>query len=89
VSLSCELGRVLGTVLQIFWLCMLVYAVVSWVPSLQGRWSSYLARIVEPVLYPVRRIIPPVGGLDLSFLVVIILVGWLVRAIPAAACSYY
>ena len=28
--------------------------------------------LVEPVLMPVRRIIPPMGGLDLSFLVVII-----------------
>ena len=52
---------------------MLIYAVVSWVPSLRGRWSEYLSMLVEPVLTPVRRIIPPVGGLDLSFLVVIIL----------------
>jgi YggT family protein len=29
---------------------------------------------VEPVLTPVRRIIPPMGGLDLSFLVVILLI---------------
>jgi len=43
------------------------------VPSLRGRWSEYLSMLVEPVLTPVRRIIPPVGGLDLSFLVVIIL----------------
>ena len=67
---------------------MLLYAVVSWIPSLQGRWSSYVARIVEPVLLPVRRIIPPLGGLDLSFLVVILLVGYVLRAIPPAYCSY-
>ena len=59
---------------------MLVYALVSWVPSLQGGWSSYVARIVEPVLVPVRRIIPPLGGLDVAFLVVILLVGWLMAA---------
>jgi YggT family protein len=87
-ALSCQIAQALGIILQIFWFCMLIYALVSWVPSLQGRWSYYLARIVEPVLTPVRRIIPPVGGLDLSFLVVIILVGWLVRAIPRAACLY-
>jgi len=66
-----------------------VYAVVSWVPSLQGRWTYYLARVVEPVLLPVRKIIPPVGGLDLAFLVVIILVGWLMRQIPIMACPVY
>jgi len=72
---------------------MLLYAVVSWVPSLQGRWSNYVARIVEPVLLPVRRIIPPVGGLDLSFLVIIVLVGLVMNQIPGGGsfsyCSYY
>jgi YggT family protein len=79
---------VLAQILRLFWLVMLVYAVVSWIPSLQGNWTRYLARIVEPVLMPVRRIIPPVGGLDLAFLVVIILVGYLIRAIPSTVCAY-
>jgi YggT family protein len=81
---------VVGYVLKVFWAAMLLYAVVSWVPSLQGRWSTYVARFVEPVLMPVRRIIPPVGGLDLSFLVVILIVGWLMNQAPQsfAYCSY-
>jgi YggT family protein len=66
---------------------MIVYAILSFFPSLQGRWSYYLARIIEPVLNPVRRIIPPAGGLDLAFLVVILLVGYLIGAIPRAVCS--
>ena len=76
-ALSCDLYAVIGVVLRVFWLALLLYALVSWVPSLQGRWSSYLSRVVEPVLQPVRRVIPPVGGLDLSFLAVIFVVGWL------------
>lgn len=87
-ALSCSAWLVFGWVLRIFWLAMLVYAVVSWVPSLQGRWSSYVARVVEPVLQPLRRIIPPLGGLDLSFLVLILLVGYVMRAIPPAYCYY-
>ncbi len=67
---------------------MLLYAVVSWVPSLQGRWSSYIARVVEPVLIPVRRIIPPIGGLDWSFLVVIIIVGYIMNRLPPAYCYF-
>jgi YggT family protein len=87
--LSCTLGIVIGKLLQLFWLAMIVYALVSWVPSLRGRWSDYLARIVEPVLQPVRRVIPPIGGLDVAFLVVIVLVSYLAGAIPKAACAYY
>jgi len=90
--ISCAAWAVLYWVLQIFWLAMLLYAVVSWVPSLQGRWSSYVARIVEPVLVPVRQIIPPLGGFDLSFIVVIVLIGFVKNAIPGggnfAYCSY-
>ncbi|MBC5810439.1 MAG: YggT family protein, partial [Candidatus Eremiobacteraeota bacterium] len=46
---------------------------------------------VEPVLNPVRRIIPPIGGLDIAFLAVIVLVSYLTSAVPRAACSigYY
>ena len=50
---------------------MLVYAVLSWVPDLRGSWTRYVAMLVEPVLIPVRRIVPPVGGIDLAFMVVI------------------
>jgi len=30
--------------------------------------------LVEPVLTPVRRIIPPMGGLDISFIVVLLVI---------------
>lgn len=33
---------------------------------------QFLYRITEPVLAPIRRVLPPMGGLDLSPLVVII-----------------
>ena len=68
----CTLWWVTDWAFKLYILVMLVYAVVSWVPSLRGRWSDYVANLVEPVLVPVRQIIPPIGGLDLSFLVVII-----------------
>jgi YggT family protein len=62
---------------------MLLYAVVSWVPSLRGRWSDYVAMVVEPVLQPVRRIVPPLGGIDLSFLVVIVLLSVIMNSIAS------
>jgi YggT family protein len=62
-------------------LVMFLYAIVSWVPSLRGRWSDYVAMLVEPVLLPVRRVIPPLGGLDLSFLVVVIVLQIVVNTI--------
>jgi YggT family protein len=66
----CGLWVVVENIFKLYLLLLIVYAVLSWIPSLRGRWSDYLAMVVEPVLLPVRRVIPPVGGLDLSFLVV-------------------
>ena len=70
----CQLWGLVDLVFKIYILIMIVYAVLSWVPSLRGRWSDYVAMLVEPVLIPIRRVIPPIGGLDLSFLVVILVI---------------
>ncbi len=72
MHLMCSLWEVVFWIFRIYLLLMLVYAVVSWIPSIRGRWTEYVAMLVEPVLVPVRRIIPPLGGLDLSFIVVIV-----------------
>jgi YggT family protein len=68
----CSVWNVVERLFQLYMLVMLVYAVLSWVPSLRGRWTYYVTMLVEPVLVPVRRVIPPLGGLDLSFIVVLI-----------------
>lgn len=72
-SLLCNLGIVLRYAVNIYTFLLLVYAVVSWIPDLRrGRWVYYLAAVIEPVLIPIRRIIPPLGGLDLAFLVLLL-----------------
>jgi uncharacterized protein YggT (Ycf19 family) len=86
--IPCELYAIVAWLLNLYIIIMLVYALVSWVPSLRGRWTDYVAMLVEPVLAPVRRIIPPMGGLDISFLVVIIVIQLVVRLAQTSACAY-
>jgi YggT family protein len=82
--LLCEAARALGYVINFYTLLLIVYAVISWIPDLRrGRWAYYLASVIEPVLMPIRRIIPPLGGLDLAFLVLLLVLQLLVR--PALA----
>ncbi|HEV8020513.1 MAG TPA: YggT family protein [Candidatus Lustribacter sp.] len=85
----CSLYTVIAWLLNAYILVMLVYALVSWVPSLRGRWTDYVAMLVEPVLTPVRRIIPPLGGLDISFLIVIIALQFVVRLAQNNALTCY
>ena len=88
----CEIWKIVNYILQIYSLIMIAYAVVSWIPSIRGRWSDYLAMLVEPVLVPVRRIIPPAGGFDLAFLVVLLVIqvvnGTIVRNNLLNACFF-
>ena len=46
----CQIWGLVDLVFKLYILVMIVYAVLSWVPSLRGRWSDYVAMLVEPVL---------------------------------------
>ena len=62
---------------------ILIQAVMSWFgASMHSPASSLLFNVNEPMLRPVRRALPPIGGLDLSPLVVIILLQVVSRLIP-------
>ena len=53
------------------WL-VLIYAVLSWVRA--GSDAGYaLGQLVEPMLRPLRRVVPQVGGVDLSPLALLVL----------------
>ncbi|MGI9609272.1 MAG: YggT family protein, partial [Acidimicrobiia bacterium] len=41
-------------------------------------------RATEPILAPVRRVIPPIGGIDLSILIVILGINLVLVPIAAA-----
>jgi len=62
----------LRTVLQGLMVLLLLYAVLSWVQP-HSPILETLDRLCAPLLRPVRRIIPTIGGVDLSVLVLIIL----------------
>lgn len=66
----------------LFQLAIIVRVVLSWFPLSGGAGRSVmdvLVRITEPVLGPVRRVLPTMAGLDLSPVVVILLLNVLLR----------
>jgi YggT family protein len=61
------------TILQFYSVAILVNALTSWVaPGAYSPATQLLDRLCEPLLGPVRRVVPPVGGLDFSPLIVLI-----------------
>ena len=61
------------TVLQFYKFAIFIYVILSWVaPGTYSPSASLLANLCEPLLRPVRRLIPPLAGLDLSAIFVLI-----------------
>lgn len=62
----------LRVLLQGLMVLLLVYAVLSWVQPASPVLST-LERLCDPILKPIRRFLPLIGGVDLSVLVLIVL----------------
>ena len=81
---------VLSTILDIYFFSMLGTVVLSWVAPMSYHPGAVLVRqLCEPVFAPFRRLIPPIGGLDISAIFAFIALGALqqVVAILARASS--
>lgn len=74
--LSFQSGNFLVDLGEIYIVILIVRAVLSWFPYDPTSPLNGVRRVIfaltEPVLAPARRVIPPVGMMDLSFLVVVI-----------------
>jgi len=63
------------------WLLVLGRMVMSWVdPAGRNQVSAFLIQSTEPILAPVRRLLPSTGMVDWSGFVVLIVLGFLWRA---------
>jgi len=68
--------NIIHQLLNLYLIVLVARAVLSWFPLSPGSplapVASFLYTITEPVLAPLRRVIPPMGGFDISFLILFI-----------------
>ncbi len=62
------------TVTNLFFWTVLLRAVASWLGNERSPGVSFLADLTDPVVAPVRRVLPPLGGIDLSPLAVLLII---------------
>lgn len=55
----------------VFWVTI-IRAILSWISQGYNPIEALLHQLTEPLLAPIRKVIPPMGGLDLSLLVFLI-----------------
>ena len=77
-----SLVQILLFIINIVWFIVIAHVVMSWLigfnvlnrhqPLVWQIWNG-LERLLEPIYGPIRRVLPSMGGLDLSPLVLIVI----------------
>lgn len=90
--------EILQLLLSVVWFFIIAHVIMSWLinfqilnlnqPLVSQIWSG-LNRILEPLYSPIRQILPPMGGIDLAPLVVLIAVAILRIVLQNNAAAFY
>lgn len=88
--LASGLLQVLMLIIRILWWSILIVIIAGWIaPGSYHPALLLLHQITEPVLAPARRLLPPIGGLDLSPILVFLLLGLMERMLPQIFMSLF
>ena len=64
----------------VLWLLLIARVVLSWTnPMGGGGLVAFIYQVTEPILAPIRRVLPPAGGMDWSPLVAMLILGVILR----------
>lgn len=76
-----SLLSITGMVLKVFFFALIIMIILSWVaPQANHPGAELVYQITEPVMAPVRRVMPELGGLDLSPIAVFLLIQFIENA---------
>lgn len=76
------IGELLQLTVYVFMVAVIIRVILSWVgPRSYHPVVSLLHSLTDPVMGPARRLLPPMGGLDLSPILVFIVLGLALRLI--------
>jgi YggT family protein len=86
VLLLYALLRLIALTLWFYTVALFIYVLLSWFGDRgMNPMAVLLGELIEPLLRPARRLVPPIGGLDLSALIVILLLQAALIALPLPA----
>jgi YggT family protein len=76
--------------IRIFWWSILIGIIAGWIaPGTYHPALTLVHQITEPLLAPARRLLPPMGGLDFSPIIVFLLLGVLERMLPQIVMALF
>lgn len=82
--------NILAMALQLYTFVLLARILVTWIPNLDPYHPAVqlLFQVTEPVLEPARRLIPPLGMMDISPIVVFFAIQILARILEDMATRF-
>ncbi|MCC6268261.1 MAG: YggT family protein [Dehalococcoidia bacterium] len=84
-----QIAFLFTTFLYLLIVAILVRSLFSWVPNLDrnGPFVRFLDLVTEPLIQPVRRVVPNAGMFDLSPMIVIIVLLVMIQVVERAAAQ--
>ena len=82
------LVQLIGLITNIFVLLIFAWAILTWIMPPYNPVREALDRIMEPMLAPIRRVVPMAGMIDFSPLILMVLVELISRVLINIALSF-
>jgi YggT family protein len=76
-SVKIIIGFVIYAALSIYTLLIFIRFISAWFVFTRNTFLGFVQRVTDPVLLPLRRLIPPIGMLDISAMILLLLIGFL------------
>ena len=65
--------RGIGALLQVMGYLLIIRALLSWFPNARGNQIvEFIYQLTDPIIVPLRRIIPPLGMIDISVMIAVL-----------------
>ena len=72
-TLGIAVGELIKTIIWIYIIALILQAIISWIGSAQGNPVSPLVHsLTNPIVRPIRKVVPMIGMMDLSPMVAIL-----------------
>lgn len=85
--MAASIAQMVSLLTTLLIVLIIIWAVVSWILPPYHPLREALDRVIDPMLAPIRRVMPMTGALDLSPMILIILIELIARILTSLLYS--
>jgi len=76
-----DVANIVARAIDFYQILIIAYVILSWLPASGAVWEirRMLGTVVEPYIGIFRRIVPNIGMMDVSPIVALLVLSWLIR----------